>query len=244
MAIVYNTNIVRSGLVLHLDAANIKSYSGTGTAWNDLSIVGNNSTLVNGPTFTDANKGSIVFDGTNDYVTVSSGFNFGSDDFAVECMTFFDGSTSGDNLYRNIFLLGTGTTYFQIAKWRSGISNGIFIDYSVTGNRYCITTSANIPSPNIAATVTSPLYDVTNKWSHVVVSVISNVMGLYINGDLIGSVTLTARWNSTLSLNIGRAETDAYFKGRIPVFRIYFKNGLTSSEVKQNFEALRGRYGI
>jgi hypothetical protein len=61
-------NIVTDGLVLYLDAANQKSYPGTGTTWNDLSGNGNNGTLVNGPTFNSDNNGSIVFDGVDDYV--------------------------------------------------------------------------------------------------------------------------------------------------------------------------------
>lgn len=60
-----------NGLVLSLDAANPKSYPGTGTAWNDL-VSSNNSTLINGPTFNSANGGSIVFDGVNDYAEVSA----------------------------------------------------------------------------------------------------------------------------------------------------------------------------
>ena len=63
----YGPRIVTDGLVLCLDAGNSKSYPGSGTAWNDLSRNGNNGTL-NGPTFNSADRGSIVFDGTNDYV--------------------------------------------------------------------------------------------------------------------------------------------------------------------------------
>ena len=60
--------IVRSGLVLHLDAARPASYPGSGTTWTDLSGQGNNGTLTNGPTYSSANGGSIVLDGTNDDV--------------------------------------------------------------------------------------------------------------------------------------------------------------------------------
>jgi hypothetical protein len=56
-------NIITDGLVLLLDAANSKSYPGTGTTWTDLSRSGNNGTLINGPTFNSGNGGSIVFDG-------------------------------------------------------------------------------------------------------------------------------------------------------------------------------------
>lgn len=64
--------IVTNGLVLYLDAGNSKSYPGSGTVWNDLSGNGNNGTLVNGPTYSGANKGSIVFDGANDYISGGS----------------------------------------------------------------------------------------------------------------------------------------------------------------------------
>ena len=61
-----------NGLVLALDAANTKSYPGSGTTWTDLSGRGNTGTLTNGPTYSSANGGSIVFDGTNDYVVVNN----------------------------------------------------------------------------------------------------------------------------------------------------------------------------
>ena len=63
--------IVNDGLVMYLDAANSRSYSGTGTAWTDLTGSGANGTLTNGPTFNSANGGSIVLDGTNDYIPIS-----------------------------------------------------------------------------------------------------------------------------------------------------------------------------
>jgi len=65
-------NIITDGLVLALDAANPRSYPGTGTSWNDLSGNGNNGTLVNGPTFNSDNNGSIVFDGVDDYINISN----------------------------------------------------------------------------------------------------------------------------------------------------------------------------
>ena len=68
MAFNYSPKISTDGLVLCLDAANTKSYSGSGTVWSDLSRGGNNGTLTNGPTFNSGNGGSIVFDGVNDYV--------------------------------------------------------------------------------------------------------------------------------------------------------------------------------
>ena len=66
-------NIVTSGLVLNLDAANPRSYPPpyNGTVWTDLAGT-NNGTLTNGPTFNSANGGNIVFDGVNDFVQLSA----------------------------------------------------------------------------------------------------------------------------------------------------------------------------
>ena len=66
---VINSHIT-SGLLLHLDAGNSSSYSGSGNTWNDLSSSGNNGTI-NGATFNSTNK-SFDFDGTNDYVGLSA----------------------------------------------------------------------------------------------------------------------------------------------------------------------------
>ena len=60
-------DIIEDGLVLCLDAANINSYPKSGTTWSDLKG-SNDGTLTNGPTFSSANGGCIVFDGSNDYV--------------------------------------------------------------------------------------------------------------------------------------------------------------------------------
>ncbi len=69
MGLIHSPSIVTDGLVLCLDAANSRSYPGTGATWTDLKG-GNNGTLENGPTFDAANGGSIVFDGTDDIVNV------------------------------------------------------------------------------------------------------------------------------------------------------------------------------
>jgi hypothetical protein len=64
---------ITNGLILNLDAANTKSYPGSGTTWTDLSQYKSNGTLTNGPTFSSTNGGGITFDGTNDFVLLTSG---------------------------------------------------------------------------------------------------------------------------------------------------------------------------
>jgi hypothetical protein len=86
-------NIVRDGLVLDLDAGISASYPGSGTTWTDLSGNGNTGTLTNGPTYSSANGGSIVFDGTDDVVDT---FNASSlTDMTIE-MWIYDTRSSGE----------------------------------------------------------------------------------------------------------------------------------------------------
>jgi len=65
-------DIVEDGLVLCLDAANPKSYPGSGNTWTDLRGNGNDGTLVNGVGYDSANNGSMVFDGVDDSIQSSN----------------------------------------------------------------------------------------------------------------------------------------------------------------------------
>ena len=67
MGIGHGADIVRNGLVLHLDAANKKSYPGTGTAWNDLSGNSNNGSLLNGTSFNSLGYLSFAFEERPDH---------------------------------------------------------------------------------------------------------------------------------------------------------------------------------
>ena len=99
MGLSHSPSLVLSGLTLCLDAANTKSYVGSGTTWTDLSGNSNTGTLTNGPTYSSANGGSIVFDGTNDYATISfnSVFNVTSNPFTVIVWNKKNTSSNGYN---------------------------------------------------------------------------------------------------------------------------------------------------
>ena len=65
-------DVIQDGLVLCLDAASKRSYNGSGTTWTDLSAVENSASLINGTAFDTANAGSLSFDGTDDYVSITA----------------------------------------------------------------------------------------------------------------------------------------------------------------------------
>ena len=106
MGLAHSPRIVTDELVLALDAGNTKSYPGSGTTWTDL-IGSNNGTLTNGPTYSSDDGGSIVFDGSNDYVqlSASSDLNFGTGNFTIEGW-FNKGATTA-----NLALLGSDRVY-------------------------------------------------------------------------------------------------------------------------------------
>ena len=98
---------VDDGLVLGLDAANTRSYVGSGTTWTDL-IGSNNGTLTNGPVFTQEPKlepfggaGAVQFDGTGDTLTLANNADhqFGSSDYTIEAWVYLNNLSSVQGLF-------------------------------------------------------------------------------------------------------------------------------------------------
>lgn len=220
--------IVTNGLVLYLDAANGRSYAGSGTTWTDLSnrITGS---LVNGPTYNNSNGGSIVFDGTNDYVNTAASFNITSVTLEV---WFLLNSTASDFVLAQSWLYGgplngPGFTIesvsTNIAGAVGGSGDGIYPSHSLS----------NFPLNTPAQIVFS--YDVT-----------SNTQTLYRNGISVSSTTTGARTraDSNQPFYLGQANNGGRFlNGRIYSSLIY-NRALSAAEVRQNYHASKGRFGL
>ena len=221
MAIAYNTSIIKDGLVLCLDAANPKSYPGTGTTWTNLSGAGNNGTLTNGPTYNTSNNGYMAFDGTDDYV---SGSMPTINSWSM-CLWYL----STDITSKVVFYPFSGTTT------GTGLGFGGTFDATTTNKWYFFDgTSGTMSNSNTAIT--------TNVWYNLVVTKSLTTYNLYTNGSL--SLNTTGVDLSLTQYNLGRRGDAAWYsKGNISQASIY-NRALTATEIKQNFEALRGRYGI
>jgi hypothetical protein len=217
--------IITNGLVLNLDASYTPSYPKNGTTWYDISSGGNNGTLVNGTTFSTDNGGSMVFDGTNDYVNigVDKSCNRFTGDFAVS--VWVNRTNAGVQWGNIIGDYYTNTTANPL-EWQLMISNTaqLFV-YNVT-NGYVI----NAISSGFNA----------GTWINVVLSRIGSTISLYANSNFITSTTNTTTFGSaTGNLNIGvdGDNSSEPLTGKIGNVMIYKNKGLTSSEVLQNYNA-------
>ena len=230
MAVYAGPEIVTNGLVLALDAGNTQSYPGSGTAWTDLSENRNAVTLANGPTFSSTDRGNIAFDGTDDY----------ADFFAPN--------------------LGTTTTVEMWCKIGAGYSNKMFFgwlryDVWCSGGNIGFNTAASDLIGISSATVTA--LGLANNWKHYIFEMRSDVSytnnKIYINTS---SQTLTQllgaenTGNRTFNSGNGRIaiwrndlNTNFIMPMNLASFRVY-NRALTQAEIQQNFNALRGRFGI
>ena len=208
------------GLVLYLDASNANSYSGSGTAWNDLSGNSNNATLINGPTYSTDNGGAIVFDGGNDYSPLeSSQFPTGSSAGTMSCWAKTDTINSG---FRWVFSYGTAGT---------GLTRAL----GIQDNAYKF---AGYASDVNATSV--PL----NTWFNMVgVYDTNGQASLYINGSLAAGPT-SLNWNtSSGNAQIGRqTNNNEYWDGSIAQILVYDR-ALTASEVLTNYNTFKSRFG-
>jgi predicted outer membrane repeat protein len=232
----YGPKIITNGLVLYLDAANRNSYPGSGTTWTDLSGNNNNFTLVNGPTFSSGNMGSILFDGTNDYVdAVNTGttFQFANVTFTVSLWIKTTSSTGGVIISKGATASTAGWLFqFDSSGTVSGTTKGS--DGTNTYNRTSTATVNNNIWRNIVSVYT------TNT-----TTLGSNTISIYIDGVLsngTGTLGGAVYATTTDTIQIGRRPTGAYWSGSVSNIQIY-NRALSATEVLQNYNATKSRFG-
>lgn len=219
----HNPRIVTNGLVLCLDAANPKSYSGSGTNWKDLSGNGNYGTLINGVGYSADNKGTMVFDGVNDFV-----------------LTDFFPSES---------ILGNKFTWSFWAKYTRFANNIGSHGNSTEPRFYTQLTSTN---GRLRTAIGDTFYDSAtlgtenlNKWLMISFVYNEGIVKTYVNANLkdersgvsfIG--TSSSPWTVGSGFNNSR-----FFEGQSSNHIIY-NRALSEAEIRQNYNALRGRYGL
>ena len=211
-------NLVTNGLVLSLDAGNTKSYPGSGTTWFDKSGYGNNGTLVNGPTFSSTNGGSIIFDGTDDYVNLAtSTINLSVWSVNVTLYYYYNSKTY-EFFLGNTVADSSGKILLSFSSYIS-FRNSTYYNF-------------NVPSSEIS-----------NKYSNLQFTSNGTNILLYVNGVYRSAVTPT----STLLpvTTIGNAWSDLSWTSKFNLgeIKIYNKT-LSASEVLQNYNATKSRFNL
>jgi hypothetical protein len=221
------------GLVLSLDAGNTASYPSpfNGTTWSDLSGLGNNGTLVNGVGYSSANGGSLSFDGVNDYVDGGNGtnLNFGLSDFTLEWWDYKTGGTPKP-------ILSDGLHGDSNGSWYIEHYNGSMVIRFYYG-------SADQNSNSWFSI--SGLSE--NRWNHFTIVRDTALLQLkvYLNSNLVYNHPGINVINIIDSSNlwIGNDTRLGQFNGLISKVNFY-NRALSSAEITQNFNAIKGRYGL
>ena len=225
MGLSHSPSIVMDGLILNIDAGNIRSYSGSGITANGL-VGGIGGTLVNGTGFSSANNGSFFFDGTNDIILAAndSSLNLTSD---LTAIVWFKINTLPNNFIR---VIGKGDSVNRtFGFWYYGGNPNYFLFQRYGTN-------------NTGAFISTTLQ--LNTWYNAAVTSNGSTHRTYVNGVEIG-ITSGAPpfYSSSLPVTIGYGEPHLYHNGNISQAMIY-NRGLSAQEIKQNYNATKKRYGL
>lgn len=229
MGINYSPKIVTDGLVLCLDAANPLSYTPGDSVWKDLSGLGNNGTLTNGPTFSNTNGGSIIFDGVNDYVSLTNNDGLGNS-FSKFSIDLIIRTRTGTGVSGLGYILLRSTSYIVGSSVYAIYMATDSLNFSVNGGNYLILNNKN------------------NVLGHYCYIWDGSVTKLYTNGVFTASLNFTTfsnqRYNSVTNLG-GSSLASTYRPADCDFFslKIYDK-ALSANEVSQNYLATKGRFGL
>ena len=216
---------INSNLSFIIDPGDKNSYSGSGTSWRDMSGNSLNGTLVNSPTYSESNGGTLIFNGTNQWG------NFGN---VLASLT---------DLTIELFVkLGTqSSSYNGIVSKTLDNTDG----YEIRTTTYTSTTTG-VQFRYKGDTVGLPVVTLTNgSWYHLVATGTNGSQIFYVNNIVSATATnATTPTSNSNSLSIGKlAYAGLYANMTIGTVRIY-NRVLTLPEIQQNFSVMRGRYGI
>jgi len=226
MGLAHSPKIVTDGLVFCVDAADKKSYSGSGTTWTDRGGNGNNGTLTNGPTFDSANGGSIVFAGDDEYIATNNILELGSSNFSI-----------------NIIFKSTGTSWQYFTSNKANF-NGPFCRTGMELTSGKLRFYLEEDNQSNLVVLSQNAYNDGN-WYEVVFVRTGSTGYIYVNGQLENSGTTksgnvgdsTSNW----AIGGGPGDSSGNLIGSISTVKIYNK-ALTADEVLQNYNATKSRF--
>lgn len=221
--------VVQDNLLLNLDAGVSSSYSGSGSTWYNLTT-GNNATKI-GPTYSSSvGNGSFLFDGYNDRFECGNVSGFSTNRLTLEAWVRFT-SLTGDDGDDSFIIQGGGSSLtFDFRTW--------------SGNKVAFRIGGGLGSVLTINTVS------TNTWYHLVGTYDGSTLRFYLNNILQGTSSHTHSLGTQRNVQLGRypylnaPDEDAFqLNGYLSTVRIYNK-ALTATEVSQNFNVYKARFGL
>jgi hypothetical protein len=218
MAFNYSPKVVTDGLVLYLDAANTKSYVSGSTTWTNISRGGNDGTLTNNPTFTSENGGSLFFDGVNEAVTTSTS------------------------------LTAQNTVLLWIKPDTGSTTNGILDAYSATGTTGVLIRRASATTTSVfvadgtaqtGVTVNTP----SGSWTNLTLVNDGTNARVYTNMTTLNTIARIHAPGQPILLATRQRGGVNYWSGNIAYIQVY-NRALSFSEMLQNYNAVKARFGL
>jgi hypothetical protein len=233
---------IKDSLLLYLDAANTNSYPGSGNTWKDMSTTVANGTLTNGAVYSNTNAGTISLDGVDDYVDIGNKISLLASTLplTIEMWIYINAGSVAAGITLDV---GNPANYY-----------GVYTSFANSSGLISFLTSYGSGGPiggSSRQTATTGANFAVNTWYHVV-GITENAIAnskVYVNG-VSQAITTGGNggalvWSGT---GIGRvggnwgAGTPS-MAGRIAVAKVYSR-ALTQDEVTQNYNALKGRFGL
>jgi hypothetical protein len=230
-------NIVTDGLVLNLDAGFVGSYPTINTTWYDLSGNNNSGSLTNGPTFNSANSGSIVFDGVDDYVNCGNLSTLNN--MTIQMFVKVLSNAGGYKAFGGA-VGASGNDYdsgFNI-DMQSGTTTA-FTNCSIEGGFLRVGGGTNFMTSSVTF----------GTWCNICFTISPTFIQFYLNGVAQYGTNRLNNASSTIGMNnlvIGARPfilPNTSINANIANTQIY-NRALTSTEVLQNYNAQKSRFGL
>lgn len=225
---------VQNGLIFHANFSVTQSYPGTGNILYDLSGNGSSGTMINGANYLSSNGGIINFDGVDDYITGTFRSSLTSFPFTLSVWSKFQ--------YRGMG--GSPSLQFDLCV---GVSNVQF--FGIGSVQYSNTSGPTLVARNTSFYALeynpglSPIY--SEKWNNVVGVFVSDTQkDLYINGNYFATLATSIPFAAPSIFVLGAGPAPSFFSRSLSNDFIVYNRALTASEIQQNFNATRKRFGV
>ena len=237
--------IVTSGLILHVDAANRKSYISGSTAWNDMSGQGNNAILSGSatiqPTFDNANLGSIQCSGSS-WVDFGAKFNYTSEPFSFSYWVYFNSNTTNN---------GTNNVNGPVIFYKGAFNtSGYYDEITSPGNLLSVAAGTYIFVTNQAGgsqiTYSTQGIIAVGNWYNVAHTRSGTSVRIYVNGrDRTGvAASHTNPLTTTNPFRLSNYSNNTLYGNFKTANFMGYNRTLTATEVAQNYNALKTRFGL